>query len=206
MSLKTSLVHVFPKLHPKPYYYLYKYSLYSCRDPLVIKTLLCVFMISVLPAQVEYWHLLPGSRLTGTGNFRINTLCIAGWTCFLSTRKRLFCTTIWRQANNLTATDLLQVVPTRPIIYTPISCFELVVINLLSTCYQLVTCRQYQTCWNNLLRVCRPHQPYYKMITTCSRLVNNWEQAVRRHLVESFTEEGISLAPKWQNVTKQRFY
>jgi hypothetical protein len=26
-----------------------------------------------------------------------------------------------------------------------------------------------------LLRACWPHQPCYKMITTCSRLVNNWE-------------------------------
>jgi hypothetical protein len=29
------------------------------------------------------------------------------------------------------------------------------------------TCRRYQTCWNNLmLRVCWPHQPCHKMITT----------------------------------------
>ncbi len=36
---------------------------------------------------------------------------------------------------------------------------------------------------SDLLRVCWPHQLCYKMITTCSRLVNNWEQAVRTHLV-----------------------
>jgi hypothetical protein len=54
---------------------------------------------------------------------------------------------------------------------------------LLRACYRFVTCRRYQTCWNNLLRVCWPHQPCYKMIPTCSRLVNNWEQAVRTHLV-----------------------
>jgi hypothetical protein len=53
-----------------------------------------------------------------------------------------------------------------------------VAINLLTT----HTCRRYQTCWNNLLQVCWPHQPCYKMIATCSRLVNNWEQAVRTHL------------------------
>jgi hypothetical protein len=35
------------------------------------------------------------------------------------------------------------------------------------------------TCWNNLLRVCWPRRPCYKMITTCSRLVNNWKQAER---------------------------
>jgi hypothetical protein len=57
---------------------------------------------------------------------------------------------------------------------------------LRACCHQLVNnCRRYQTCWNNLLRVCRPHQPCYKMITTCSRLVNNWEQAVRTHLLDN---------------------
>ena len=55
---------------------------------------------------------------------------------------------------------------------------------LRACCHQLVTCRRYQTCWNNLLRVCWPHQPCYKMIT-CSRLVCNWEQAVRTHLVDN---------------------
>jgi hypothetical protein len=59
---------------------------------------------------------------------------------------------------------------------------------LSSTCQQLVTCRRYQTCWNNSLRVCWPHQPCYKMITTCSRLVNNWEQAVRTHLVDKLSD------------------
>jgi hypothetical protein len=65
----------------------------------------------------------------------------------------------------LTITDLLQVVPTRPI--------QWAVRNK-----SLRTCRRYQvTCWNNLLRVCWPHQLCCEMITTCSRLVNNWEQA-----------------------------
>ena len=74
-------------------------------------------------------------------------------------------------------TDLLQVVPPRLI--------QTVRNKLLrDCCHQLVTCRRYQTCWNNSLRVCWPRQPCYKMITTCSRLVNNWEQAVRTHLVD----------------------
>jgi hypothetical protein len=72
---------------------------------------------------------------------------------------------------------------------------------LQACCHQLVTCRRCQTSWNNLLRVCWPHQPCYKMIllqddtnlfqtcllqgdTTCSRFVNNWEQAVRTYLVD----------------------
>jgi hypothetical protein len=55
--------------------------------------------------------------------------------------------------------------------------------SLLRTCQQLVTCRRYQPCWNNSLRVCWPHRPCYKMITTRSRLVNNWEQAMRTFLV-----------------------
>ena len=77
----------------------------------------------------------------------------------------------------MTVTDLLQVVPTRLI--------QAVHNKLLrACCHQLVTCRRYQTCWNNLLRVCWPHQPCYKMITTCSRLVNNWQQAMRTHLVD----------------------
>ena len=77
----------------------------------------------------------------------------------------------------MTVADLLQVVPTR---------LTQAVRNKLlrACCHQLVTCRRYQTCWNNLLRVCWPHQPCYKMITTCSRLANNWEQAVRTHLVD----------------------
>jgi hypothetical protein len=62
----------------------------------------------------------------------------------------------------MTVTDLLQVVPTKLI--------QAVRNQLLRACYQLV---------NNLLRVCWPHQRCYKMITICSRLVNNWEQAVR---------------------------
>ena len=68
----------------------------------------------------------------------------------------------------MTVKDLLQVVPTRLI--------QAVRNKLLrACCHQLVTCRRYQTCWNNLLQVCWPHQPCYKMITTCSRLVNNNE-------------------------------
>ena len=58
----------------------------------------------------------------------------------------------------MTVTDLLQVVPTSLILYY------------------------------NLLRVCWPHQLCYKKVTTCSRLVNNWEQdvdisEVDRHLL-----------------------
>ena len=52
-------------------------------------------------------------------------------------------------------------------------------------CHQLVTCRRYQTRWNNLLRVCWPHQPCYKMITTCPKVVNNLEQAVGTHLADT---------------------
>jgi hypothetical protein len=74
----------------------------------------------------------------------------------------------------MTVTDLLQVVPTRLIQAARNKLLR-------ACCHQLVTCRRYQACWNNLLRVCWPHQPCYKMIT-CSRLVNNWEQAVRTHL------------------------
>jgi hypothetical protein len=62
------------------------------------------------------------------------------------------------------------------------------VINLLTTCY---TYTSYQTCWNNDLNcmgVCWSHQPCYKMITTCSRLVTNWEQAVRKHLDDKLWE------------------
>jgi hypothetical protein len=77
----------------------------------------------------------------------------------------------------MTVTDLLQVVPTRLI--------QAIRNKLLrACCHQLVTCRRYQTCWNNLLRVCWPHQPCYKMITTCSRLVIKWEPAVRTNLVD----------------------
>ena len=83
-----------------------------------------------------------------------------------------------------TVTDLLQVVPTRLIQAVRNKLlYELVIINLLTTCYVL-SCRRYQTCWNNMLRVCWPRQPCYKMITTCSRLVSNWEQAVQTHLVD----------------------
>ncbi len=64
----------------------------------------------------------------------------------------------------ITVTDLLQVVPTRLII-------QAVRNKLLLACHQLVTCRRCQTCWNNLLRVCWPHQPCYERTTTCSRLV-----------------------------------
>jgi hypothetical protein len=80
----------------------------------------------------------------------------------------------------MTVTDLLQVVPTRLI--------QAVRNKLLwACCHQLVN-RQYRTCWNNLLRVCWPHQPCYKMITTCSKLVNNWEQTVRTHLVDKLQD------------------
>jgi hypothetical protein len=88
----------------------------------------------------------------------------------------------------MTVTDLLQVVPTRLI--------QAVRNKLLrARRHQLVTCRRCQTCWNNLLRVCWPHLPRYKMITTCSRLVNNWEQAVRTHLVDKLGYVSISAVP-----------
>jgi hypothetical protein len=77
----------------------------------------------------------------------------------------------------MTVTDFWQIVPTR-LIQTARNKL------LRACCHQLVTYRRYQTCWNNLLRVCWPHQPCYKMIITCSRLVNNWEQAMRTHLVD----------------------
>ena len=74
----------------------------------------------------------------------------------------------------MTITDLLQVVQTRLI--------QAVRNKLLrACCHQLVN---EQTCWNNLLRVCWPHKHCYKMVTTCSTLANNWEQAVRTHLVD----------------------
>ena len=62
------------------------------------------------------------------------------------------------------STRLIQVVRNR-------SCYELVVINVLTT--ELVTWRRYQTCWKNLLQVCWPHRSCYKIITTCYRLINN---------------------------------
>ena len=34
-------------------------------------------------------------------------------------------------------------------------------------CFLLVTCRRHPTLLNNLFRVCWPHQPCYKMATTC---------------------------------------
>jgi hypothetical protein len=40
----------------------------------------------------------------------------------------------------------------------------------------------------SLLPVCWPHQPCYKMMTTCSKLVNNWEQAVREHIMSTSCE------------------
>ena len=59
----------------------------------------------------------------------------------------------------MTVTDLLQVVPTRLI--------QAVRNKLLrACCHQLLTRREYQTCWDNLLRVCCPHQSRYKMITS----------------------------------------
>ena len=61
----------------------------------------------------------------------------------------------------MTATGLSQVVPTR-LIQAVRNRF--VVINLLTTC------------WNNYC---------YKMIATCFKFVNNWEQAVRTYLVTS---------------------
>ena len=71
----------------------------------------------------------------------------------------------------ITMIDLLQVVPRRLTqAACKRSCYELVAINLLTTCYVQT---RYQTCGNNLLPVCWPHQPCYKMITTCSRLITS---------------------------------
>ena len=79
----------------------------------------------------------------------------------------------------MTVTDLLQVVPLRLFVT---SCYELVVINLLrSDDISLVG----TTCCQSFVW---PHQPCYKMITTCSKLVNNWEQAVRTHLVDKLRD------------------
>jgi hypothetical protein len=82
----------------------------------------------------------------------------------------------------MTVTDLLQVDPVRLLWYRLFvtSCYELVVINLLTSCYV----QTISACWNNLLRICWPRQPCYKMITTCPRLVNSWEQAVWTRLVD----------------------
>jgi hypothetical protein len=56
-----------------------------------------------------------------------------------------------------------------------------VVINLLTTCYTWRGIRLVgTTCCESVVR-CRP---CYKMITTCYRLVNNWEQTVLTHLVD----------------------
>jgi hypothetical protein len=82
----------------------------------------------------------------------------------------------------MTLTDLLQVVPTTQI---QAVCNKL----LRACCHQPVNnlshaCRRYQTCWNNVLRACWRHQPRYKMITTYSRLVSNWEQGLRTYLVD----------------------
>jgi hypothetical protein len=45
-----------------------------------------------------------------------------------------------------------------------------------------------RACWNNnnLLRACWPRQPCYKMTTTCSRIVNNWEQAGEHILLTNY--------------------
>ena len=75
----------------------------------------------------------------------------------------LQCSCISRVPSRLmTVPNLLQVVLTK---------LMQVVRNKLqrACCHQLVTCRRYQTRWNNLLRVCWPHQPCYKTITTCPK-------------------------------------
>jgi hypothetical protein len=88
---------------------------------------------------------------------------------------RMFIRMFW-----MTITDLLQVIPTR--LTQAVATSLIVAINLLTTCY--CTCRLYQTCWNDLLRICWPHQPAcYKVITTCFRLANNYEHTVRIHRV-----------------------
>ena len=80
-------------------------------------------------------------------------------------------------ARLMTVTDLL--VPTRLIqaVRNKLlrACAHQLVNNLLrANDIRLVGTRNKRVCWSR--------QPCYKMITTCSRLVNNWEQAVRTHL------------------------
>jgi hypothetical protein len=83
----------------------------------------------------------------------------------------------------MTVTDLLQIVPTRLI--------QAVRNKLLRTCHHqhvITTC--YVQTISDLLEqlvaslLASRHQPCYKMITACYRLVKNWEQAVRTHLVD----------------------
>jgi hypothetical protein len=81
----------------------------------------------------------------------------------------------------MTVTDLLQVVPTRLIQAVgnklQRACCHQLVNNLLRTDdIRLVR----TTCGKSVGLI----NLYYEMITTCSRLVNNWEQAVRTHLVD----------------------
>ena len=71
-------------------------------------------------------------------------------------------------------TDSLQLVPTRLIQAVPNK--------LLRACCHQLGDNLLQTCWNNLLQVCWPHQPCYKMITTCSKLVRNGEQTMQTFL------------------------
>jgi hypothetical protein len=77
-----------------------------------------------------------------------------------------------------TVTDLLQVVPTRP---QKTNARLGRKTNVLTSCHKFFVnylCRDIR-----LLRICWPHQTCYKMITTCSRFVNNWEQAMQTHPV-----------------------
>ena len=83
--------------------------------------------------------------------------------------------------------------------------YELIVTNVLTTV------RRYQTCWNNLLRACCPHQPCYKMRTTCSRLVTNWEQSSSRtHLVDKlwgyYASSGRLVASTFYIYTHSRIF
>ena len=50
---------------------------------------------------------------------------------------------------------LLQAIPTRQ---KPVVCNKVRASLLSSTCYQSVSCRQFQTCWNNLFQVCCPNK------------------------------------------------
>ena len=70
----------------------------------------------------------------------------------------------------MAVTDLLQVVPTRLIQLFVTSCYELVVIKLLTICYGQTTAPLLEQLVASLLA--SSSQPCYKMITTCSRLVN----------------------------------
>ncbi len=65
---------------------------------------------------------------------------------------------------------------------------EQVVTSLFTSCQQDVFALLVPSCWNKLLTSCHHHSCNKLVITTLKLLqtcFNNWEQAVRRHLVDS---------------------